>query len=148
MMIYTDTCEGKGLVGVRLSAGSRIPILTTAMGRAYMSGLHVEEREALLQELRPQYGAEWATVVKAMESAIRDVTRRGFCTSAGDWQRDIHGVAAPIRTSTDGRIFAVNLGGPAYLLPVKQMDGVLGLRIAAMAREIEAAISPPRKASA
>lgn len=148
MMIYTDTCEGKGLVGVRLYAGSRIPILTTAMGRAYLSGLQAAEREALLQQLRPQFGAEWAAVVKAVETAVRSVERHGFCMSAGDWQKDIHGVAAPIRTCTDGRVFAVNLGGPAYLLPTKEMESVLGPRLARMAREIESALARPRKTSA
>jgi len=148
MMIYTDTCEGKGLIGVRLYAGSRIPILTTAMGRAYLCGLQAAERETLLQELRPRYGAEWPAVVKGVEAAVRSVERHGFCTSAGDWQKEIHGVAAPVRTSTDGRVFAVNLGGPAYLLPLKEMETTLSPRIAQVAREIEMAIERPRKLSA
>jgi DNA-binding IclR family transcriptional regulator len=133
------------LIGVRLYAGSRIPILTTAMGRAYLCGLQAAEREALLQELRPRYGAEWTAVAKGVDAAVRSVERHGYCISAGDWQKEIHGVAAPVRTSTDGRVFAVNLGGPAYLLPLKEMETVLGPRIAEMAREIEAAIARPRR---
>lgn len=148
MMIYTDTCEGKGLVGVRLYAGSRIPILTTAMGRAYLSGLQPAERDALLTELRPQFGAEWPRVIKAAESAIRSVEVHGFCMSAGDWQKDIHGVAAPIRASSDGRVFAMNLGGPAYLLPVQEMQSVLGPRIAEVARKIEATAARSRRGAA
>ncbi len=145
MMIYTDTCEGKGLVGVRLYAGSRIPIPSTAMGRAYLSGLLPAERDALLQELRPQFGPEWPMVIKGVETALRDVERHGFCTSAGDWQKDIHGVAAPIRTSSDGRVFAVNLGGPAYLLPATELKAVLGPRVAQMARDIEAGLPRSQK---
>jgi len=147
MMIYTDTCEGKGLVGVRLYVGSRIPILTSAMGRAYLAGLPPAEREAILQELRPNYGAEWSTISDGVQQAVRDVAERGFCISAGDWQKDIHGIGAPIRSTIDGRLFAINLGGPAYLLPVSMMENTLGPRIANMAKEVERALDHPRKPS-
>jgi DNA-binding IclR family transcriptional regulator len=144
MMIYTDTCEGKGLVALRLYAGSRMPILTSAMGRAYLAGLLPAECEAILQELRPQYGAEWPTILRGVETALRDVAERGFCLSAGDWQKDIHGVAAPLRSAADGRVFAVNLGGPAYLLPRTEMIEVLGPRLAGVAREIESGLTRTR----
>jgi DNA-binding IclR family transcriptional regulator len=137
MMIYTDACEGKGLVALRLYAGSRMPILTSAMGRAYLAGLQPAEREAILQELRPLYGAEWPNILKGVQAALRDVANRGFCLSAGDWQKDIHGLAVPIRSATDGRVFAINLGGPAYLLPVAEMTQVLGPRLLRVAKEIE-----------
>lgn len=141
-MIYTDACEGGALIGLRLYAGSRIPMLTSAMGRAYLAGLDAAERDALLEELRPQHGSEWATLLKGVERARRDVERRGFCTSAGEWQKDIHGVAAPVRTPDGGRVFAVNLGGPAYMLPLKLLDEELGPRIAGIARQIESALAP------
>lgn len=144
LMIYTDACEGRGLVALRLYAGSRMPILTSAMGRAYLAGLSSEEREAVLQELRPQYGAEWPTILKGVQTALRDVANRGFCLSAGDWQKDIHGLATPIRCVTDGRVFAINLGGPAYLLPVTEMTEVLGPRLVRVAKEIESNLTRTR----
>jgi DNA-binding IclR family transcriptional regulator len=144
LMIYTDACEGKGLVALRLYAGSRMPILTSAMGRAYLAGSLPEEREAILQELRPQYGAEWPAVLKGVQTALRDVANRGFCLSVGDWQKDIHGLAAPIRSATDGRVFAINLGGPAYLLPVAEMTDVLGPRLVRVAKEIESSLTRTR----
>jgi DNA-binding IclR family transcriptional regulator len=148
MMIYTDVCEGKGIVALRLFAGSRMPIPTSAMGRAYLAGLSPTERESILQEVRPRYGAEWPTILKGVKIAVRDVAERGYCLSAGDWQKDIHGVAAPLRSSIDGRLFAVNLGGPAYLLPVDEMMKVLGPRLAEMAKEIETRLDPPRSSPA
>jgi len=142
LMVYTDAFEGEALVGLRLFAGSRIPIMTTAMGRAYLAGLDEATREALMVELEPRYGDEWASLRKAIQDAVRDFERFGFCVSAGDWQKDINGVAAPIRSPSGGRVYAINLGGPAYLLPEARLRGELGAAVAKAAAQVEAAIAP------
>ncbi len=142
LMIYTDACEGEALVGLRLYAGSRIPILTSAMGRAYLAALPESERMALMEELRPLYGAEWHSLQGAMMQSLRDLHTLGFCVSLGEWQKDIHGAAAPIR-SASGRIYAVNLGGPAHLLPEDRLRAELGPRVRDIARQIEVTMRPP-----
>ncbi|MGH6643830.1 MAG: IclR family transcriptional regulator, partial [Bradyrhizobium sp.] len=50
-MIYFGQSR-TGLLGVQLDVGSRVPIATTAMGRAYIWALPDDERAALLRELR------------------------------------------------------------------------------------------------
>lgn len=134
-MIYTDACEGASLVGLRLRAGDRVPILTSAMGRAWLAALENDASDALLSPLAASQRRRWAT---AIEAARKDLGERGFCISAGDWHKDIHGVAAPIRTSD--RVFAINLGGPAYRLPLRRLQQEFGPRIAAIAQRIEAAL--------
>jgi hypothetical protein len=57
-MIYFGQSRN-GAVGVQLDVGSRVPIATTAMGRAYLWALQPEERAALLRELREHYGSRW-----------------------------------------------------------------------------------------
>jgi DNA-binding IclR family transcriptional regulator len=142
LMIYTDAFEGDGLIGLRLFAGSRIPIMTTAMGRAYLAALDEGAREALMAELKPRYGDEWASLKLAVQEAVRDFEQYGFCVSAGDWQKDINGVAAPIRSPSSGRVYVMNLGGPAYLLPEARLRGELGAAIAKAAAQVEAKIAP------
>jgi DNA-binding IclR family transcriptional regulator len=143
LMVYTDAYEGDGLIGLRLFAGSRIPIMTSAMGRAYLAGLQSKERDAVLAELQPLHGDEWPRLVKAVENAAAEVKEHGFCVSAGEWRKDIHGVAAPIRMPGGAdRVYSLNLGGPAYLLPEKALRSELGERIAEVARKVEKALSP------
>lgn len=141
-MVYTDACEGDSVIGLRLFPGSRIPIMTSAMGRAYLAGLDPAERENLLNELKPEYGADWAQERKAVDRAIQEVEKHGFCVSAGEWKKEIRGVAAPIRTGDGQPIYAINLAGPAFLLPESRLRGELGERLAGIAREVEAALSP------
>lgn len=142
LMLYTDAFEGNALVGLRLFAGSRLPILTSAMGRAYLAGLDEMEREQVLEELKPRYGDDWPTLSKAVAKSAKEFHEKGYCSSLGDWQKDIHGVAAPIRPPNGGSIYAVNLGGPSYLLSKTVLGSELGPRIAELARKVEAAMSP------
>jgi DNA-binding IclR family transcriptional regulator len=141
-MVYTDTCEGTALVGLRLFAGSRIPMVSSAMGRAYLAGLGTQERDSVFADLRKVNGANWPAIEKSLMRAIADVERVGFCLSAGEWQQDIHGVGAPIRDPAGGPAYALNLGGPAYLLPTRLLKEELGPRLAQVARDIEKQLSP------
>ena len=50
-MIYFGQSRNGLTLGVQLDVGSRIPIATTAMGRAYIWALPDDERAALLREL-------------------------------------------------------------------------------------------------
>jgi DNA-binding IclR family transcriptional regulator len=130
MMLHVETCDGDALVGVRLFPGSRMPIATTAMGRAYLSALPPKDREAILDEIRQQHGDDWPMVSRAIDRAIADIERRGFCLSVGDWQKDINGAGAVI-PMPDGRgIYAMNVGGPAYLTSEKQLNEEVGPMLA------------------
>jgi DNA-binding IclR family transcriptional regulator len=135
-MLYAETCEGAGPVGLRLHAGSRIPMATSAMGRAWLAALGPADRDAVLAELAPQHGGDWPAVLRGIEQARRDVARQGFCCSLGEWQQDIHGAAVPLVEPASGRIYAINLGGPAYMLPRKAMLEQHGPRLVAVRNEI------------
>src|SRR5580692_2272057 len=67
-MIYFGQSRGMTL-GVQLDVGSRIPIATTAMGRAYVWALPEEERASLLRELRDRYGSRWPRMREGIERA-------------------------------------------------------------------------------
>src|SRR4030088_3816791 len=87
-MIYFGQSRGMTL-GVQLDVGSRIPIATTAMGRAYICALPDDERSALLRELREHYGGRWPRMRDGIEPAGETVARHGFTISAGEWQGDV-----------------------------------------------------------
>lgn len=139
-MVCLEAFEGSALIGLRLSGGSRLPILQSAIGRAYLNGLEDFEREAILAELRADHQGSWAEIVRKLETSREELKRHGFCTSIGDWRQDINGVAAPVRSPADGRVYAINLGGPAYLLPAERIFDELGPKIVRLAQEIEKSV--------
>src|SRR5207248_6634750 len=98
-MIYFGQSRNGLTLGVQLDVGSRIPIATTAMGRAYIWALPDEERAALLRELRDHYGNRWSKMRDGIERAGEMLARYGFTISAGEWQEDVHAVGVPLKLS-------------------------------------------------
>lgn len=140
-MIYTDTVEGGSMINLRLVPGSRVPITTSAIGRAYLAALTDEQLNAILAEIAPDHNPQQAEMRDRVAAAIADYRRVGFCTSIGDWQRDISAVAAPIAIFQGQGPYALNLGGPSYLLPEDRLKSEFGPMLAAAAAEIRGAMS-------
>jgi len=141
-MVYTDAVEGDALIALRLFAGSRIPMATSAMGRAYLSACPSEECEDVLGRLRPHYGDDWGRIRKGVDDAIVEYKRHGYCSSAGEWQKDINGVAVPIMAQPGGTLYVLNLGGPAYALSEQDLRERLAPGLIDIARQVEAVLLP------
>jgi DNA-binding IclR family transcriptional regulator len=145
MMIYIETCEGSGLVGLRLFNGSRIPMISTAMGRAYLARMTDDDRSAVLAAIRPQFGADWSTMVRRLDQSMRDMDRYGFCMSLAEWQPYINGAGTTIQMP-NGALYGMNIGGPAYILTEDELLNVQGPKLVEIARKIEQTMSAKKKA--
>jgi DNA-binding IclR family transcriptional regulator len=138
LMVYVDAFEGDALIGLRLRAGSHIPVLTSAMGRAYLAALDASARTAILDRLRPRYGDEWPMVLAGIRQAEEDIAVRGYCISLGEWQKEINGIAAPLVEPGTGAVYAINLGGPAFSLSEAMLRETLAPRLLATAERLRA----------
>ncbi|MBR1224700.1 MULTISPECIES: IclR family transcriptional regulator [unclassified Bradyrhizobium] len=139
-MIYFGQSR-TGLLGVQLDVGSRVPIVTTAMGRAYIWALPDDERAALLRELRDHYGSSrWPRMRDGIERAGEMVARQGFTISAGEWQDDVHAVGVALKLSDGTGPYAFNCGAPAFRFTEDRLINDIGPRLVTMVRNIEAAL--------
>jgi DNA-binding IclR family transcriptional regulator len=138
-MIYFGQSRGMTL-GVQLDVGSRIPIATTAMGRAYLWALPEEERSSLLRGLRDHYGSRWPRMRDGIERAGETVAKHGFAISAGDWHDDIHAVGVALKLNAGTGPYAFNCGAPAFRFTEERLRSDIGPRLVAMVRNIEAAL--------
>src|SRR5256885_3408453 len=68
-MIYFGQSRNGVALGVPLDVGSRGPIATSAMGRAYIWALPPDDRAALLRELREHYGSRRPRMREGIEPA-------------------------------------------------------------------------------
>ena len=139
-MIYFGQSRNGLTLGVQLDVGSRIPIATTAMGRAYLWALPLDERAALLRELREHYGSRWAKMRDGIERAGESVARYGFAMSTGDWQNDVAAVGVALKLNDGTGTYAFNCGAPAFRFTEDRLRSDIGPRLVAMVRNIEAAL--------
>ncbi|MEO7888177.1 MAG: IclR family transcriptional regulator, partial [Polaromonas sp.] len=66
-MIYVENCRSESALTLSLDVGSRIPLASTAMGRAYLCGCTDTERETLLERIRVQDEEAWPETREALE---------------------------------------------------------------------------------
>ena len=139
-MIYFGQSRNGLTLGVQLDVGSRIPIATTAMGRAYIWALPPDERSALLRELREHYGSRWPKIRDGIERSGEIVAKRGFALSAGEWQSDVAAVSVALKLNDGTGPYAFNCGAPAFRFTEDRLLNDIGPRLVAMVRNIEAAL--------
>ncbi|MDE1935650.1 IclR family transcriptional regulator [Bradyrhizobium sp.] len=138
-MIYFGQSRGM-TIGVQLDVGSRVPIATTAMGRAYLWALTEEERSELLQELKEHYGPRWARMRDGIERAGETVAKHGFVISAGEWHDDIAAAGVALKLNDGTGPYAFNCGAPAFRFTEERLRTDIGPRLVTMVRNIEAAL--------
>jgi DNA-binding IclR family transcriptional regulator len=139
-MIYFGQSRNGLTLGVQLDVGSRIPIATTAMGRAYIWALPPDDRSALLRELREHYGSRWPKIRDGIERSGEMVARHGFAISAGEWQDDVHAVGVALKLNDGTGPYAFNCGAPAFRFTEDRLVNDIGPRMVAMVRNIETAL--------
>ncbi len=140
-MVYLEVCRGPGDVTLRIDVGDRIPLASTAMGRALLSALPDSERDFLMEHVRKRTedAAEFSRIAKGVEQAVVDVAERGFCMSVGDWRKDVNAVGVPL-VAHDRNIYGLICGGPSFKLPREMLETECGPQLVEVARKITATI--------
>ncbi|WP_371820370.1 IclR family transcriptional regulator [Verticiella alkaliphila] len=137
-MVYVEVCRSELALNSSLTVGSRLPIVTSAIGRAYLAGAGNEEREEILALVRERKAELWAPAVAAVERALTDYQALGCTTSFGHWQRGVNAIAAPVVTARGQVMGAINCGGPVSELSQGYLLNVVRprlLRLLAQLRE-------------
>ena len=114
-MIYLETIRSETALTLGLASGSRLSMLTSSMGRAYLAVLSEQERAALMAQLTQSAG-EGRPAAATIEAAQREIAlfaEQGCCFSFRDWHEDVNAVAVPFRDPRDGRWLVLSCSGPA-----------------------------------
>lgn len=110
-MVYLDSVrESRRGIFRRISAGSRIPMELTSLGRAYLAGLAETERQVLLKRIEAHYEQGWAPVRREINRAIVDIARLGYCVAV--WQPGMMALASFLK-GPDRAIYAINISFPS-----------------------------------
>lgn len=143
-MMYFEAYQGPNLVVLNLPVGSRLPVLTTPMGWAYLSMLSDMERERLVGRLMPDEPAERRRIVSAIGAALDQIQANGYCLSTGEWEQQSQGAAAPMMLGNNRYVIAA--AGPTQTN--RRNWNEIGVELADMAQKIlRASGAPPNQDS-
>ncbi len=115
-MIYIENRRSQTALTLSLDVGSRIPIASTAMGRAYLAVISDTERNDILERVRELDEMAWPAIRDKVQRAIEEAATLGCCTSFGDWQPDVNAIAIAFRPADGTAPLSINCGGPAFHL--------------------------------
>jgi len=136
-IIYVEVCRNNAALTLSLDVGSRLPLATTSIGRAYLAAADAGEREDLLRQLRDLDEAAWPRHKRALEAAFEQYRKTGCCGSFGEWQADVNGIAIGFHPRDGLPMMALNCGGPSFRLPRSFLLGEVRPRLANVVRRLE-----------
>jgi DNA-binding IclR family transcriptional regulator len=96
-MLYIETCRSDSMVTIRLNIGSRIPIATTSMGRAYIAAIKPGARKTIEDRLKALDPQSWPAQEASVRRSVQEYEEYGCCSSFQDWRDEVNSIAAPVR---------------------------------------------------
>ena len=136
-MIYVEVSHSTAALALTLQVGSRIPLATSAIGRAYMARASEQERDEILNRARELDDQAYANVVTGLERALADDSEYGCATSFGDWQKHVNGIAVGFRPVSGNSAMAINCGGPSTTLSREFLLNEVRPRLLELAQRLE-----------
>jgi DNA-binding IclR family transcriptional regulator len=112
-MIYVETSRSTDKLVMTPDIGAPIPILSTAMGRAWLCRAPADERKAVLNQIRVKDPEHYRRFHLAATQAMRTYEQRHYCANRGEWRSDVYGFAVPVSRSIDSHLFVFNCGIPS-----------------------------------
>ncbi|MDH3233370.1 MAG: IclR family transcriptional regulator, partial [Alphaproteobacteria bacterium] len=137
-MVYFENILGKSATALRLDVGARLPIGPTAMGRTYLAALPSGERAYLMKHLEMLHRARWPRIRDAIEAAVVQYEERGFCLAAGEWQREVAAVGAPILAPGGLGLVVLTCGAPSFVIGRAKLTREVGPHLVHIADVIQA----------
>jgi IclR family KDG regulon transcriptional repressor len=118
---YIQVVESHQRVKLAASVGQRLPLYCTASGKAFLAYMP----EEFLKKIFPHgLTRHTANTIVEMDDLLKDLIqtrKRGFSISLGEYENDIHALAAPILNSKGQPLAVIAIAGPAFRLPLDRM---------------------------
>ena len=140
-MIYVENCRSQAALTLSLDVGSRIQIVRTAMGRAYLALAPDSERDEILARAQALDPANWAATLDGVHRSLKEYQQFGCCTVIGEWQPDVNAIAVAIRPGDGSMPISINCGGPASHLSVAFLLQEVRPRLLALVHQLSGTLA-------
>jgi len=137
-MLYIENCRSQSsIVTLRLEIGSRLPLGSSAVGRAYLAAAPSETRLALMERLSALDTVAWPSVEAAIHQAIVDLAEIGCTKSFGEWRSEINAIAVPLKLGPDLPMIVAGAAAPAKTVSAKAFMSEVRPLLLEATRQIE-----------
>jgi IclR family transcriptional regulator, mhp operon transcriptional activator len=145
MVVRESTHRWSPLSQHRAMIGEKMPLLVTAVGRAYLTACDEVEREALIELLsrRDDQWGKLASDSRYVRRVIAETRRRGYAYNDGEWTReaDFAAIAVPVQ-SGERLLAALNMVFPKAAVSAKDLQSRFVPALARLAQSIGRGAQP------
>lgn len=120
--VYVASSQSSQSVILAANIGMRMPLFFSAAGQAILVRTDTATQQRALDALQHAYPHKYDEGVAALTSAREDFATLGYCRSYGQWRNDVNGIAVPVISPCGLRIYAMNVGGPAFAVPPEDLE--------------------------
>ena len=139
-MVYIDTYRSTSNLLIQLNVGTKLPIHSSALGKAYLNALPENDREELIQRIRHQNKENWQQIEVALNLASEEFNKYGYCTSFGEWRAEINAVGVPLVLEEGLGIFAFSCGAPSFQFAEPRVRDDIAPRLVNLVRNVKTAL--------
>ncbi|MGH8784469.1 MAG: IclR family transcriptional regulator [Cupriavidus necator] len=139
-MVYAETAWRSDGRSLPPDTGAPLPMLSTAMGRAWLCRATPADRHSVLNQLRVLEPASHARFAPAIDRALQEFEAKGYCSSRGDYLREVYAFAVPFSQAVDSTLFVMNCGVLATHHSFAEAARRVALPLLELVRQIEVAL--------
>ncbi|GAA7762227.1 MAG: IclR family transcriptional regulator [Burkholderiaceae bacterium] len=96
-VIYLESIRNDAGAMLGLGVGSRLSLVSSSMGRAYLAALPQARRDRVLAEFAQAFPEQWKAQEALTRTALATAERDGYAASFRDWHPAIHACAVAFR---------------------------------------------------
>ncbi|WP_144113178.1 IclR family transcriptional regulator C-terminal domain-containing protein [Paraburkholderia sp. BCC1886] len=140
-MVILNTSREPGYLSVNRKPGSRVPLLKTALGRAFVASLPDARRLALIDQLAARGDDEFdlARHAAAFGKLVANVKKRGYAVADQETLTNGRALAVAVIVN-DEPVASVNLVVHSSAMSLNELEAKWGARLIELSRQIAADI--------
>ena len=139
-MIYLQRCQGSQIILRDMGIGSRVPLLSSATGWAYLAGLDATRRKDVLSEVKKSEPAMFKQMHKKLEEAMASYALQGYLVNLGSLHPQINAVGVPVVSEDGTKVLGLSAGGIAQQYDTDKLS-VVAAELQQLAKELSSALT-------
>jgi DNA-binding IclR family transcriptional regulator len=143
-VVYVEVCKSNAVLSLNLDVGMRLPLATSAIGRGYLAVCDDNERADLFDQIKELDHMAWPALKQGIDKSLATYRQVGVCSSFGDWQSDVNGIAVGFRPGNGLPPMSINCGAPAFKVSAEYLLHDVRPRLIDVVHRIEEGLGQAR----
>lgn len=142
-MIYLQRCQGSEIILRDMGVGSRVPVLTSVTGWAWLAGLSPEQRKQAFLELKREDAGRYREMHPKIIKALEGYEEIGYVINKASLHPQINAVGVPVISADAKTVLSLSSGGINQIFNDAKLK-VIGAELKKLAAQFATALTVQR----